>query len=101
MPAFSLWLEQGGDAHVLQVNKRRIEKWKGRGGFLFTPGPHHAASHISSLVPAGTSFHTASKEDHYTAYHRLRSRLTPRYDRATCCHALLHCSKFRMASDDR
>lgn len=31
--ACKVWLEQGGDSHVLQVNKRVIEKRKGRGLF--------------------------------------------------------------------
>lgn len=70
MPVFNAWLEQGGDAHVLQVNKRRIEKWRGRGGL--TSGPPRAASDMSSLVPAGTSFHTANIEGHCAAYHMPR-----------------------------
>ncbi len=67
VPVFNVWLEKGGDAHVLQVNKRRIEKWKGRGGLSLTSGPPCAASDISSLVPAGTSFHTVNIEEHCTA----------------------------------
>lgn len=31
VPAFTVWLEQGGGNHVSQVNKRAIEKRKGRG----------------------------------------------------------------------
>lgn len=54
MPVFNVWLEQGGDAHVLQVNKRLIEKWKGRSG-LWLSGPARAASDISSLVLTGAS----------------------------------------------
>lgn len=37
VPAFNVWLEQGGDSHVLQVYKRVIEKRKGRDGCLL-PG---------------------------------------------------------------
>lgn len=72
MPVFNVWLEQGGDAHVLQVNKRRIEMWKGKRGLclLLTSGPPWAASDISSVVPASTSFHAANIEEHCTAYHR-------------------------------
>ena len=100
-PVFNVWLEQGGDAHVLQVNKRHIEKWRGRGGLSFTFGPPRAASDISSLVGASTSFHTANIEEHCTEYHRPREKPTPRYDSTTCSHASLLCSKFRAASDDR
>lgn len=32
VPAFNVWLEQGGDNRVLQVNKRVIEERKGGGG---------------------------------------------------------------------
>lgn len=34
VPAFNVWLEQGGDNRVLQVNKRVIEERTGRGGCL-------------------------------------------------------------------
>lgn len=69
---FNVRLEQGGDAQVLQVNKRRIEKWKGKGGLWpsLTSGPPLVASDISSLVPASASFHTANTVKHFTVYHR-------------------------------
>lgn len=56
--AFNAWLEQGGDNHVLQVNKRVIEKRKGRGLFaqLWPVG-----SDISSQAAAGASFHNTER----------------------------------------
>lgn len=47
MTVFNVWLEQGGEAHILQVNKRHIEEQDGKGAEL---APPRAASDMISPV---------------------------------------------------
>lgn len=95
VPVLNVWLEQGGDAHVLQVNKRRIEKRRGRGGLSLTPGPPRAASDMSSLVCTGTSFLAANIGQHCTVQIETYAQVQP---------ALMHrCTvpNLESASNDR
>lgn len=67
MPVFNVRLEQGGEAYILQVNKRCIEEQDGKGAGLALPC---AASDMISPVKGDDSAFRACTEEHIVAHGR-------------------------------
>ena len=96
MPVFNVWLEQGGDARDLQVNKRRIERGQEEAdSLLVLPALPQTLAHWLRPAPPSTLPTERNIVQHMTGPDR-----NLKYEGTICSRAWLHCSKYRLASND-